>query len=70
MQMNITELNPETIEQKRSFRLTFSLSLPRELEHARFWDADGKRKWAVLPYNSSLHHHIYNAKYLFSIMDD
>ena len=27
----------------------------RELKHARFWDADGKRKWAVFPYNSSSH---------------
>ena len=42
----------------------------RELKHARFWDADGKRKWAVFPYNSSSHNYIYNAKYLSSIMDD
>ena len=24
-------------------------SLNRELKHARFWDADGNRKWAVFP---------------------
>ena len=43
--------------------------IDRELKHARFWDADGKRKWAIFPYNSS-HNHIYNAKYVFSIRDD
>ena len=39
-------------------------------EHARFWDADGKRKWAVFSHNSSSHNHIYNAKYVFSIRAD
>ena len=34
----------------------------RELKHTRFWDEeDGKRKWAVFPYNSSSHNHFYNA---------
>ena len=42
----------------------------RELKHARFWDADGNRKWAVFSFNLSLHNHIYIAKYLFSITDD
>ena len=45
-------------------------STNRELKHARFWDADGNRKWAVFPFNLFSHNHIYNAKYLFSIRDD
>ena len=36
----------------------------RERKHTRFWDADGKRKWALFPYKSSSHNHIYNAKYV------
>ena len=35
-----------------------------------FRDADGNRKWAVFPFKLSSHHHIYIAKYLFSIRDD
>ena len=42
----------------------------RELKHARFWDVDGNRKWAVFSFNLSSHNHIYIAKYLFSIRDD
>ena len=42
----------------------------RELKHARFWDANGNRKWAVFPLNLFSHDHIYIAKYLFSITDD
>ena len=42
----------------------------RELEHARFWDADGNRKWAVFPFNLPSHNHIYIAKYLSSTRDD
>ena len=42
----------------------------REFKHARFWDADGNRKWAVFPLNLSSHNHIYIAQYLFSIRDD
>ena len=42
----------------------------RELKHARFWDVDGNRKWAVFPFHLSSHNHIYIAKYLFSIWDD
>ena len=38
----------------------------RELKHARFWDADGNRKWAFLTFNLSSHNHIHIAKYLFS----
>ena len=41
----------------------------RELKHARFWDADGNRKWAVFPFNLSSHDPICIAKYLFSIRD-
>ena len=41
----------------------------RELKLARFWDADGNRKWAVFPFNLFSHNHIYIAKYLFSIRD-
>ena len=42
----------------------------RELKHARFWDADGNRKWVVFPFNLSLHNHIYIAKYLFPVRND
>ena len=42
----------------------------RELKQARFWDADGDRKWAVFPFNLSSHNHIYIAKYLLFIRDD
>ena len=42
----------------------------REIKHARFWDADGNRKWAVFPLNLFSHNHIYIAKYLFSSTDD
>ena len=42
----------------------------REIKRARFWDADGNRKWIVFPFNLSSHNHIYIAKYLFSIRDD
>ena len=42
----------------------------RELKHARFWDADGNRKWPVFPFSLSSLNHIYIAKYLFSIRDD
>ena len=42
----------------------------RELKHARFWDADGNRKWAVFPFNLSSRNHIYIATYLFTIRDD
>ena len=41
----------------------------RELKHARFWDADGNRKWAVFTFNFSSHNHIHIAKYLFSTRD-
>ena len=42
----------------------------RELKHARFWDADGNRKWAVLTFNLPSHNYIHIAKYLFSIRDE
>ena len=42
----------------------------REFKHARFWDANGNRKWTVFIFNLSLHNHIYITKYLFSIRDD
>ena len=42
-------------------------SITRELKHARFWDADGNRKWAVFPFKLPSHNHIHIAKYLFSI---
>ena len=38
--------------------------------HARFWDADGNRKWAVFSFNLFSHNHIYIAKYRFCIRDD
>ena len=41
----------------------------REHKHARFWDADGNRKWAVFPFNLSSHDRIFITKYLFSIRD-
>ena len=37
----------------------------RELKHARFWDADGDRKWTVFTFNSPSPNHIHIAKYLF-----
>ena len=40
------------------------------LKHARFWDADGNRKWAVFPFNLPSHNHIHIAKYRFSIRED
>ena len=42
----------------------------QQLKHARFWEADGNRKWAVFPLNLSSHNHIYITKYLLSIRDD
>ena len=36
------------------------------LRHARFREVDGKRKWAVFPFNLSSHNQTYIAKYLFS----
>ena len=45
-------------------------TLTRELKHARFWDADGNRKWAVFSFNLFSRNHIYIAKYLFSIRDN
>ena len=42
----------------------------REFKHARFWNADDNRKWAVFSFNLYLHNHIYITKYLFSIRDD
>ena len=42
----------------------------RELKHERFWEADGNRKWAVVPFNLSSHNHNHIANYLFSITDD
>ena len=41
----------------------------RELKHARFWDEDGKRKWAIFTFNLASHNHIHIAKYVFSIRD-
>ena len=42
----------------------------RELKHARFWDADGSRKWAVFTYNLPARNHINIAKYLFPIKNE
>ena len=42
----------------------------RELKHARFWDADGNRKWVIFPFHFLSHNRIYIAMYLFSIRDD
>ena len=53
-----------------SFRPNVQLVVDSELKQARFWDADGKRKWLVFPCNSSSRNHIYIAKSLFSIRDD
>ena len=41
-----------------------------EFKHARFWDVDGDRNWAVFHFNLSVHHHLYIDKYLSSIRDD
>ena len=42
----------------------------RELKRARFWDANGNRKWAIFTFNLPAHNHIHIAKYLFSISDE
>ena len=42
----------------------------RELKRARFWDANGNRKWAIFTFNLPWHHHIHIAKCLFSIIDE
>ena len=34
----------------------------RELKHAPFWDADGKRQWAIFTFNLPSHNHIHIAK--------
>ena len=57
----------EELRLKNSLR---SRILNRELKHARFWDTDGNRKWAVFTFNLPAHNHIHNAKYLFSIRNE
>ena len=57
----------ETFDIRHSERM---LSHSRELKHARFWDADVNRKWAVFTFNLPWHNHIHIAKYLFSIRDE
>ena len=42
----------------------------RELKHARFWDADGNRKRAIITFNLPSHYRIHIAKYLFSIRNE
>ena len=42
----------------------------RQLKHARFWDEDGNRKWAVFTFNLLSHNHNYIAEYRFSIRDE
>ena len=46
------------------------LEINRELKLARFWDADGNRKWAILTFNLPWHNHIHITKNLFSIRDE
>ena len=41
-----------------------------ELKHARFWDADGNRKWTIVTFNLTLRNHIHIAKNLSSIRDE
>ena len=41
-----------------------------KLKHARFWDADDNRKWAIFTFNLSSNNHIHIAKYLFFIRDE
>ena len=41
----------------------------RELKLARFWDADGDRKWAIFTFNLLSHNHIHITKYLLSSRD-
>ena len=48
----------------------FILIINRELKHARFWDADGNRKWTVFTFNLPSNNHIHIGKYLFSIRDE
>ena len=42
----------------------------RELKHARFYDADGNRKWAIFSFNSPSHNHIHITKYVFSVREE
>ena len=42
----------------------------RELKHARVWNADGNRKWAVFTFNFPAHNHIHIANYLFTIRNE
>ena len=75
MVINLTKIpvNPKENKWKPSLHWHPSLTLlrryNRELKHARFWEADGNRKWAVFPFNLPSHNHIHIAKYLFSIRD-
>ena len=39
-------------------------------KHARFWDAEGNRKYFIFTFNLRPHNHIHIAKYLFSIRDE
>ena len=41
----------------------------REPKRARFWGANGHRKWPISPFNLPSQNHIHIAKYLFSIRD-
>ena len=70
-----TECNLERIREnsrKRDVKLgSFHCSEhSRELKHARFWDADGNRKWVIFTFDLPSHNHIHIAKYLFSIRDE
>jgi len=42
----------------------------KEPKQARFWDANGNRKWAILTFDLFSHNHIHIAKYLFFIRDE
>ena len=42
----------------------------RELKYARFWDADGNRKWAIFTFKLPSHNHIHIAKHHFTIRDE
>ena len=45
-------------------------TINRELEHERFWDADGNWKWAIFTFNLPSHNNIHILKNPFSITDE
>ena len=60
-QASIFVLRPYTMHELRNQ----NISIGRQFKRARFWDADGNRKWAISTFNLSSQNHVHIAKYLF-----